>query len=218
MSGLLRALKCATWRAGRCVGMAMLMAVGFIFYIMIINGTRFTVANIVGRFPQMVVFVGSIMYLAYGIVDTVTYVQYAMSCGCTRKNIFFSAVYMHVFELAVTELVLALYYLVVPAEWSMASAGEMCMTVLYLFVFDMGLSLTLGILVKRFGKIAYVVFVVLCSVLGGLVGGLVGFFGTEIFSGIIPHASLMIPFAAFVWYGLMAALFWLFIRKIEVRI
>lgn len=218
MSGLMRAIRCASWRAGRCVGMTLLMSVGFVFYFMLLDGTSFTLMNIVGRFPQMVVFVGSLMYLIFGMVDIVTYVQYAMSCGCTRKNTLLSALYMHMFELAVTELVLAVYYLVLPAGWSMVSGREMCMTVLYLFLFDMGLSLTMGIVIKRFGKVAYILLVLLCSAAGGIVGGLVGFFGTAVFDIMIPHASLVVPAAAFAWYGFMAVIFWMFIRKMEVRV
>lgn len=218
MSGLMRAYKCATWRAGRCVGITLVMAVGFIFYFMILNGTGFTLAAIVGRFPQMVVLVGGIVYLAYGMVDLVTYMQYAMGCGCTRRHTFLSTIYMHVFELAATELALVLYYLIVPADWPLLLPEDACLTVLYLCVFNMGLSMTLGILVKRFGKVAYVLLVVLCAFVGGIIGGLVGFFGIDVISEIIPRSSLYMPAAVFVWYVVMAVIFWLFIRKMEVRV
>ncbi len=218
MGGLMRAYKCATWRACRCVGMTLVMAVGFIFYFMILQGTNFTLVNIVGRFPQSVLMVGSLMYLFYGMVDIVTYVQYGMSCGCTRRHTFFSIVYMHVFELAVTELVLVLYYLAVPADWPLLLQSDVCLPVLYLFVFDMGLSMTMGILVRRFGKIAYVLIVMFGTFVGGVIGGLAGIFGNEIVSEMIPCAPVYVTAAVLVWYVVMAVIVWLFIRKMEVRV
>lgn len=218
MGGLMRAFKCASWRAGRFVGMTLLFAVGFTFYFMLLDGTSFTLVNIVSRFPQMIMFVGSFMYLAFGMVDTVTYLQYAMSCGCTRKNTLISTVYMHAFELAVTELVLLLYFLAVPAGWVMLDRKEAAVVMLALFIFDMGLSMVMGILVKRFGKIAYIIVILICAFGGGMIGGMVGFFGYGILADMVPHVSLVLPLAALVWYGFMAFIFWLSIRKMEVRV
>ena len=218
MSGLIRALKCASWRAARCVGISLLLSVGFIFYFILLDRSSFTLVNIVARFPQMLLFVGSFMYLAYGMVDTVTYLQYSMSCGCTRRDTLISTVYMHVFELAVSELALLLYYLVVPAGWVTVAGRETAVVMMALFACDMGFSMAMGILVKRFGKAAYIVVVILCALVGGIVGGMVGFFGYEVLDGIVPHISLILPFAALIWYALMMFLFWIFIRKMEVRV
>lgn len=218
MNGLFRALKCATWRAGRVIGITLLMSVGFIFYFMFLNRVPFSVANIITRFPQMLLFVGSFMYLAYGVVDIITYVQYAMSFGSTRKDVFLSSIYMHVLEIAGTELVLLFYFLLVPEKWLMTDGGTIYKMIFLVYLFSAGLSLVMGIFVKRFGKGAYVVIIILSAVLGGIVGGMVAFYGSNELAALIPNVSVIVPLAAGGWYVAMAAIFWMNIRKMEVRV
>lgn len=217
MGGLVRALKCATWRAGRVVGLTLLMSVGFIFYFMILEGAHFTVEAAVGRFPQMLLFVGSFMFLAYSVVDTVTYVQYAMGCGCTRKNIMITSIYMHVFEIAASELILVLYFAVFPKGMP-AGGSEVCREALLMFTFVSGLSLAMGILVKRFGRIAYIGVVFFCAVMGGIAGGMMGYFRGTGFLVKLPWISVFELAAVIVWYVVMAIVFWMNIRKMEVRV
>ena len=217
MGGLVRALKCATWRAGRAVGITFLLSVGFIFYFMILEGAHFTVEAVIGRFPQMLTFVGSFMFLAYSMLDTVIYVQYAMGCGCTRKNIFITSIYMHVFEIAASELMLVLYFALF-TKGVPAGGSDVYKVVLILFTFVAGLSLTMGILVKRFGRIAYIGMIFFCAVIGGIAGGIMGYFGGGKFTDMLPEISVFAPAAVSIWYVVLAIIFWMNIRKMEVRV
>lgn len=218
MEGLVRALKCATWRAGRVIGLTILMSVGFIFYFMLLSRTPFTVQNIVTRFPQMLLFVGSFMYLSFGVVDVVTYVQYAMSCGCTRKNVLLSAVYMNMLEIAGVELALFVYLLLAPKEWVLPGGSTLCGLALLAGLFSTGFSLMMGIFVKRFGKVAYVFVVLVCAVIGGIMGGVAAMNEWDILIVGTPNLPVVVTLAFIGWYVLAAAVFWLCIRKMEVRV
>ena len=57
MSGLLRSLKYATFRAGRVIGICLLMAVAFVFYFAFLNGDTFSVQTLLPRFPFMLLVV-----------------------------------------------------------------------------------------------------------------------------------------------------------------
>ncbi|MBO5152910.1 MAG: hypothetical protein J6C00_00960 [Eubacterium sp.] len=221
MSGLLRSLKYATFRAGRVIGICLLMAVAFVFYFAFLNGDAFSVQNLIPRFPFMLLVVGNLMFMIYGMLDVATYTQLTLTYGCTRKNAAISTVYMHLLQIAAIELVMALCCVWIPRAWMEVSGGALCLLSLGLFLFGSGLALTVGILIHRFGKIAYIIVVIIASLCGGVVGGVVGARGGSggllalVFSWLNLKVLLLI---GVIWYAVMALAYWFFIRKIEVRV
>ena len=69
MGGLTRSLKYASFRAGRVIGICLLMAFGFVFYFALLDGTQFTLQNLLPRFPFMLLFIGNLMFMIYGMLD-----------------------------------------------------------------------------------------------------------------------------------------------------
>ena len=221
MSGLLRSLKYATFRAGRVIGICLLMAAAFVFYFAFLNGDAFSVQTLIPRFPFMLLVVGNLMFMIYGMLDVATYTQLTLTYGCTRKNAAISTVYMHLLQIAAIELVMALCIVWIPRAWMEVSGGALCLLSLGLFLFGCGLALTVGILIHRFGKIAYMIVVIIASLCGGVVGGVVGARGGSggllalVFSWLNLKVLLLI---GVIWYAVMALAYWFFIRKIEVRV
>lgn len=220
MSGTIRALKYAAFRAGRIIGITLLMSVAFVFYFMFLDGEHFTVQIVVSRIPSMIVFVGSLMCTIYGMIDVATYTQYTISCGTIRRDVLISTIFMHVLQIVALEIVLLLIFLV-PKGFEMPGRNELCLLELVLFLAESGLALVMGILIHRFGKSAYIVFVIFCAVVSSVCGFLVGFGGGNSF--VFEQLSTMAYFpliiaAGLVWYVVMAAIFWLFIRRMEVRV
>lgn len=220
MVGLTRSLKYAAFRAGRVIGITLLLSIGFVFYFMFLDGEQFTVQNIISRFPSMLVFVGNLMYMIYGMIDIATYTQYTMSHGATRKDVLISTIFMHVLQIAAAEAVLLLFF-ALPKDWQMAGRNELCMAALLLFLVGGGLALIMGILIRRFGKAAYTILVMVSATCGGILGALIGFHGSSAFLlDLLPAAfNWTVPAViGCVWYIAAAVVFWLFIRKMEVRV
>lgn len=220
MSGTIRSLKYAAFRAGRVIGLTLLLSVAFVFYFMFLDGEHFTVQNVISRIPFMIVFVGNLMYMLYGMIDIATYTQYTMSCGAVRKDVLISTIFMHVLQIAAAEIVILLFFRI-PKSWQMTGENELCLLALLFFLVGSGLALVMGIAIRRFGKVAYIILVTICSAGGGVCGALVGFHGGGIFLFDLLHVSDYLPrmaAAGCIWYAVMAVIFWLFIRKMEVRV
>lgn len=221
MSGLLRSLKYATFRSGRVIGICLLMAVGFVFYFALLDGAQFTVQNLLPRFPFMLLFIGNLMFMIYGMLDVATYTQLTLTYGCTRKNAAISTVYMHLVQILALEVAMAVCCALIPAQWMALDGMALCLLALTLFFFGSGLALITGVLIHRFGKVAYIVVVIFAAVGGGVVGGLVGFHGGTTFLMDFVMGFLNLPVlitASIIWYAVMAVIYWFFMRKIEVRV
>jgi hypothetical protein len=196
------------------------MAVAFIFYFMLIEGVSFTVSNALGRFPYMLIFIGNLMVMLYGMMDLVTYTQISMGYGCTRKNSALSLIYMNCMEIFVIEVILGVYSVLVPFGDAHQNPGLTCIFSLALFLFGSGFSMVAGILIHRFGKAAYVIVVLLCTTAGCAVGFVGGFYGgTYVLLDVVmawPMYALAVGGA--LWFVLASAVLWLFLRKMEVRV
>lgn len=221
MNGLARSLKYAGFRAARVIGVCLLMAVGFIFYFAFLDGARFTLSNLLTRFPFMLLFIGNLMFMIYGMLDVATYTQLTLTYGCTRKNAMISTVFIHLVQIVALELVMAAACALIPAEWMPMDGAVLCLLALALFLLGCGLALVTGILIWHFGKAAYIVVVICASLGGGVVGGLVGFHGGTTFLMDFVMDLLNMPLlvtVGVIWYAVMAVIYWLCIRKIEVRV
>lgn len=221
MDGLNRALKYATFRAGRVIGVALLMSVGFVFYFVFLNGVAFTPENLISRFPLMLLFIGNLMVMLYGMLDVATYTQLTLTYGSTRRNAAISVYYMQVVQILVILGIMVLFYTLVPERWLTGDGKGICLRALILFLFGSGLALVSGVLIHRFGKVAYMIVVVICSLGGGVFGGLVGFHGgTDFLAEYLNLMSgiMLLGVIGVIWYAVAAVIFWCFIRKIEVRV
>lgn len=221
MSGLTRSLKYATFRAGRVIGICFLMAAAFVLYFALLDGVRFTPQNLLPRFPYMLMLVGNLMFMIYGMLDVATYTQLTLIYGCTRKNAALSTVYMHLLQILAIEVVMGICCAVIPAQWYAMDGKTLCLLALIVFLFGSGLALIAGMLIHRFGKTAYIVVVIIASLSGGVIGGLVGFHGgtTIVMDIVLGLLNLPVLIAVGVlWYAVAAVIFWLTIRKIEVRV
>lgn len=221
MSGLIRSLKYASFRAGRVIGISLLMAVGFVFYFTLLDGGRFTLENLLPRFPMMMLFIGNLMVMLYGMLDVATYTNLTLTYGCTRKNAMISSVYMHLLIVLALEAVIAVSCELLPVQWRTADGGWLCLLALAQFLIAGGLALVTGVLINRFGKVAYIIFVIFAAVGGGVMGGLVGFHGGTTVLMEIATQSLNLPvlvMAGAIWYAVMVVICWLCTRKMEVRV
>lgn len=221
MGGLTRSLKYASFRAARVIGVCLLMALGFVFYFALLDGTQFNLQNLIPRFPFMLLFIGNLMFMLYGMIDVATYTQLTLTYGCTRRDAAVSTVYMHLLEMLALTATMALSCVLIPKSWMPMDGGTLCLLGLALFFIGCGLALVTGILLQRFGKAAYIVIVIFASLGGGVVGGLVGFHGgtTVVMDVMLKFLNLHVMLGAGIaGYVLAAVLFWLFIRKIEVRV
>ena len=221
MRGLTRSLKYATFRAARVIGVCLLMAVGFVFYFTFLNEQAFTVENLVSRFPFTLLLIGNLMFMIYGMLDVATYTQLTLTYGCTRKDAAISTVYMHLVQILALEAVMVSCGILIPRQWMSVDGVTICLLSLALFFIGSGLALVIGILIHHFGKTAYIVVVILASLSGGVVGGLVGFHGGTTFLMDFVMGLLNLPLlitVGIVWYAVMAVIFWFSIRKIEVRV
>lgn len=169
----------------------------------------------------MLLFIGNLMFMIYGMLDVATYTQLTLTYGCTRKNAAISTVYMHLVQILALEAAMAVCYALIPAQWMALDGKALCLLGLALFFLGSGLALVTGILIHRFGKVAYIVVVIIASLGGGVVGGLVGFHGGTTFLMDFVMGLLNLPLlitVGIVWYAVMAVIFWFSIRKIEVRV
>lgn len=223
MGAFMRSLKYASFRAGRVIGITAGMSVGFVFYFTFLNGESFTVENLISRFPLMLIFIANLMFLIYGMVDVASYVPLTLSYGSTRKAAFFSNLYMQALQILSVEIMLWLCFKCIPrAYFSEHTDGNLlCAVALCIFLLGCGIALPCGVLISRFGKTAYIIVVVLASVGGGMFGALIGF--REMSSWLVEWLEKFINVPAIVgigfgWYILMNVLFYLGMRKYEVRV
>lgn len=221
MSGLVRSLKYASFRAGRVIGICLLMAVGFVFYFTFLDGAQFTLENLLPRFPFMLLFIGSLMFMIYGMLDVATYTQLTLTYGCTRRDAAVSTVYMHLAQMLALEVLIVVSCALLPSQWQQIDAKTLGLLALAIFLIGSGLALVTGILIHRFGKIAYIVMVIIASLGGGVIGGLVGFHGgtTVVLDVVLKLLNLPVLITAGVlWYAVTVVIYWLCIRKVEVRV
>lgn len=221
MSGLTRALKYATFRAGRVILITLLMSIGFVFYLAFLDGAEFTLENLITRYPLMLILIGNLMFMLYGMLDVATYMQLTLSYGSTRRDAAISTYYMQIIQMAAILAIMALFYAVVPDHWIQNDGKMICLLALVLFLFGSGFALISGVLIHRFGKAAYIIIVVFCTFGGGIFGGLVGFHGSteflEKYLDVLLNMAVLNAVGA-VWYAAAVVIFWFCIRKIEVRV
>lgn len=108
-----------------------------------------------------------------------------------------------------------------PSQWQLIEPKTLGILALAIFLIGSGLALVTGILIHRFGKIAYIVMVIIASLGGGVIGGLVGFHGgtTVVMNVVMKFLNLNVMLVSgVIWYVIAAVIFWLFIRKVEVRV
>lgn len=221
MEGLTRSLKYASFRAAKVIGVCLIMAFCFVFYFAFLDGSQFTVSSLLPRFPLMMLFIGNLMVMLYGMIDVATYTQLTLTYGCTRRDAAISTIYMHLLEILAFEVVMAVSCALIPVQWQVMEGKALCLLSLAIFLIGSGLALVTGILIQSFGKAAYIVFVIFASLGGGAVGGLVGFHGgmTVVMDVVLKLLNLRVMLGAGIaWYVLAAVIFWLFIRNMEVRV
>lgn len=223
MGVVMRSLKYASFRAGRVMCMIAGMSVGFVFYFTFLNGDSFTVENLISRYPLILMFIANLMFLIYGMVDVASYVPLTLSYGSTRKVAFFSNLYMQTLQILGVEILLWICFKCIPRTYlsEYTDGNLLCAVALCIFLLGCGISLPCGVLISRFGKTAYIIVVVLASVGGGMFGALIGF--REMSSWLVKWLEKfinvpLIVAIGFGWYILMNVLFYLGMRKYEVRV
>jgi hypothetical protein len=220
MSGLVRSLKYASFRAVRVLGVTLLMAVAFIFYFMLIESTSFTLSHVLERFPYMLLFLGNLMFMIYGMLDVATYTQLTMTYGCTRKNAVLSTVYMNLLEIFSAAVILTAYCVLVPCGKPHEQAAVMCISSLALFFFGGGWAMIGGILIHRFGKAAYIVMVLFSTIAGCAIGFASGFYGGTyvLLEKVVTLPMQAIMLAGVLWFAAASVISWLASRRMEVRV
>lgn len=220
MSGLLRAIKYATFRAARVVGITVLMAVGFVFYFALLNDQELTIPNLVGRFPLVLMAIGVLMTSLYGMVDIVTYMQLTLSYGSTRRYAFVSQVYMCLLQAVAVELILAVSCLLIPADWQFIGAKTLLLTAQNTLFFGSGVALLGGLLIYRFGKVAYWLFVMVMACGGGALSGFCGYMDRDmsVFLDVAQLAHPVLHLIGLLCAVIMAVACWFTIRRCEVRV
>ena len=221
MRGLTRSLKYASFRAGRVIGICLLMAIGFVFYFTLLDGAQFTLENLLPRFPFMLLFIGSLMFMLYGMLDVATYTQLTLTYGCTRRDAAVSTVYMHLVQMLALEVLMVVSCALLPSQWQLIDAKTLGLLSLAIYLIGSGLALVTGVLIHRFGKIAYIVMVIIASLGGGVIGGLVGFHGgtTVVMDVVLKLLNLPVLITVgILWYAVTVVIYWLCIRKVEVRV
>lgn len=169
----------------------------------------------------MLLFIGNLMFMLYGMLDVATYTQLTLTYGCTRRDAAVSTVYMHLVQMLALEVIMVVSCALLPSQWQLIEPKTLGILALAIFLIGSGLALVTGILIHRFGKIAYIVMVIIASLGGGVIGGLVGFHGgtTVVMNVVMKFLNLNVMLVSgVIWYVIAAVIFWLFIRKVEVRV
>lgn len=220
MNGLTRSLKYASFRAGRVLGIALLMSAVFVLYFTLIAGEAFSMQNLIGRLPETLLFIGCLMFMIYGMLDLVTYTQLTLSYGSTRKHAMISLIYMDLLQILGLLICVWLLFTLAPAAWLPMSIGTACGLAQNLFFIASAVALINGMLIYRFGKVAYYIFTLLAAVLGGAVAGFTTNMGRfSVLGNIFTLGNLsMLNLIGVVLFVIAAVVCWLFIRRIEVRI
>lgn len=220
MNGMLRAMKYASFRAARVIGITVLMAVGFVFYFAFLNDDAFTVPNLVGRFPVTLIFVGNLMISLYGMLDVVTYMQLTLCYGSTRKYAIISQIYMGVVQVAAVVLILAASCALIPESWQYADGSSFVLIAQNLMFFGSGLALFGGLLIYRFGRVAYWIFVMLMACGGGVLAGFGGYADEGALQAVsrVAMSYPALQLLGVLWFAVMAAACWLILRRSEVHV
>lgn len=220
MNGLTRSLRYASFRTGRVLGIAVLMSFGFVLYFTLIAGEAFSMQNLVSRLPETVVFIGALMFMIYGMLDLVTYTQLTLSYGSTRKDAMISVIYMDLLQIVGMLLVVYLVFTLAPAAWMPMGTLEACVLAQNIFFIASSVAMINGMLIYRFGKVAYYIFTFLAAVISGAVAGFTTFMGKmSILGNVFQIGGLSVFDLIGVWLFVIASVIcWLFIRKIEVRV
>lgn len=218
MSAIIRSFRNHGFRAERVFGITMLMSFAFIFYFLFLDGMSFSLENILGRVPFSVFFLSVLMFLIYGLIDVVCYVPLTISNGCTRRNMLLGQVFMHVVEVGQTLLVLAVFFALSPVKASI-EAGDFLKMSAAAFIASSGVSLLAGMVVYRFGRIAYFIIIFALAGSGGLIGGLMGAFGGDTVAAMVPQILQKFGWVglAVILYVICVAVFGLLSRKMEVK-
>ena len=87
------------------------------------------------------------------------------------------------------------------------------------FIASSGVSLLAGMIVYRFGRIAYFIIIFLMTGVGGVVGGLMGAFGGDRVAAMVPQILQKFGWVglAVILYVICVAVFGLLSRKMEVK-
>ena len=222
MSGLMRSLKYETIRTGSVLGSALLVSVAFTVYFALISGERLTLMNLVGSLPGLMLFIGCLWFMIYGMVDMVTYTQLTISYGSTRKHALIGKLYMNLLQTVGMVVCMYLVYVLTPAEWMPMEAVSACLLAQNVYLIAGSLALVSGMLVYRFGKVVYLVFTILAAIFGGSLAGFDIHAGE---SGILASIGAAIGNGFCVWdlagivlFLIISVICWFFMRRIEVRV
>lgn len=222
MYGVSRALKRASYRAGRTIVITLLMSIAFVFYFEFLSDGNFTPEALVPRVPVMYLYFSSMMYLVYGLTDVAIYTPLEISSGGTRRNVFMGTIFMCALQVGVSLLFLLAFYGLVPKMLLPAiPMRRMLLVTAAIGAFVCGTGMIMGQIVWRFGKVAYYVLIILvtsvCAIAGAMFtlsnGGYVA--ATDRLMMYIDKGFVVI--LALLWYALMAAISYLMLRKAEIH-
>ena len=220
MNGLARSLREASFRAGRVLGICLLMSVGFVIYFTLLSGEAFTMQNLFYRMTEVMIFVGCMMFMIYGMVDFATYTQVSLSYGSTRKHALVSLIYMDLLQVAGMTFLVWLVAVLIPAQWQPLSARGAIGLALNVFLIACAVSLINGMLVYRFGKGAYVLFVIVTTAFSGCIMGMSDYLAQMDFVGMIVSGGdlAVLGMVGIILFAIAAVVCGVFMRKIEVRV
>lgn len=176
----------------------------------------------IGVFPYYMFFVSAFVIMMIGMGYFQVYFSTLVSMNVTRKEVAGGIIGTVAATIVAVIFIAAIIWKIVPGD--IASDGYellgLCAGILFLTA---GVSLVIGLIVVKWGRIGGIIFFVMCVVIGGFAGGLAG---SGLFDKALEMAKLFLLKYNFWWtmgiglvvYVLSSVFIIVNTRKMEVRV
>ncbi len=221
-SGLKRMLKYMFVYAERiCLAFLIFIAAWFVYMLLLSGGfsDKTILMNNLAAIPNYVMFLGVLV----GMIFTTGYLPLLsnghLSMGATRKEFSVGVVFANAIIIIESTLFGVIINLIVGNFYPIMPTARYAALAFAIYLISTGIGLIMALLVDRFGKVAYYIFVAIIACLGGIIGGVTAASGLR--GGIDFFNSSKIyflPIIGIVFFALTSLGYGLSMRKKTVTV
>lgn len=221
-SGLKRMFKYMFVYAERiCLAFVVFVAAWFVYMLLLSGG--FSDKNILvenlSMIPNYVIFLGVLV----GMIFTTGYLPLLsnghLSMGATRREFAYGIIFAHLIVVVESSLVGTIINLIVGRFFNVMPAGKYAALAFTIYFISTGIGFIMALLVERFGKVAYYIFVAIIAILAGVIGGFTAAAGVRgSIEFFVSNKVYILPVIGLVFFALTALGYRLALRKKTVSV
>ena len=172
-SGMTRTIKYMNYYTSRIILYVLGFTVGMVFYMTLLGGefTADALMSNVAMMPMFCIFMGCLFFVVFNMSYGPLYANMQLSMGSTRKEMVLGHIYAQFVFIIITTVIAEVFNAISVGGFD-SNTGLYIAMAFFSYLVASAVGSIFGILVDRFGKVAYYVMVAIAAMGGGVFGAL----------------------------------------------